>query len=49
MENKPVFGGQFKTQYLYDSRHFANFKAQIKFINAEWGVEIELIPAESTF
>jgi hypothetical protein len=34
---------------VYDPRHFINFKTHIKFINAEWGVEIDLMPSETTF
>jgi hypothetical protein len=35
-----TFGGQ----YVYDSMDFLTFKNHVFFINAEWGLEVDLIP-----
>ena len=42
MQSQPVVTGLKRPEYKYDSTYFINFQEQIKFINAEWGVEIEL-------
>lgn len=35
--------------FVFDSSMYASFKSSIKFINAEWGLEIDLIPTEDQF
>jgi hypothetical protein len=35
--------------YVYTSKEFHDFKSTTLFINAEWGVKIDLFPSEEVF
>jgi hypothetical protein len=36
-------------EYVYNTKDYQEFKAKTLFINAEWGVKIDLFPAEEQF
>ena len=37
------------SDYVYTSKEFEDFKSTTLFINAEWGVKIDLFPSEDQF